>query len=442
LTYTDGSITLSAGSIDASGESAEVEFANSSPYTLPTGLFSGNVNKLILNGSGGITLNDDLTLTGNLTLTNGDISIGAKNLILGSSATVSSASASSHINATSSGEARKIYGGSGSFTFPVGDGTNYTPATVNFTNAGSFNGETTDYLGVRLKTTKVTNMNSNNTSYINRSWFIEPHNSASGFTYTVNLSYTDNDVVGTESEIRPVKLSSGVWQYPGDASFDDGTQLTGTSGSINTSTDVLTWSGLTSFSEFGGGGQGGPLPVELTSFSASCEEDIVTLSWSTASEQNSSHFDVEKSNDGSAWRVIGSISAAGNSTQDINYSFVDSEKSNDQSYYRLNQVDIDGKNKIYDPIFVDCEGNASQLITYPNPSKDGFNIVISDSKLVGESILIIRDAMGKVVLRKSISIEEGTNLFPIAANEIENGVYFITIENANNDSETIKHVKN
>jgi hypothetical protein len=442
LTYTDGSITLSAGSIDASGESAEVEFANSSPYTLPTGLFSGNVNKLILNGSGGITLNDDLTLTGNLTLTNGDISIGAKNLILGSSATVSSASASSHINATSTGEARKIYSGSGSFVFPVGDGTNYTPATVNFTSAGSFNGETTDYLGVRLKTTKVTNMNSNNTSYINRSWFIEPHNSASGFTYTVNLSYTDNDVVGTESEIRPVKLSSGVWQYPGDASFDDGTQLTGTSGSINTSTDVLTWSGLTSFSEFGGGGQGGPLPVELTSFSASCEEDIVTLSWSTASEQNSSHFDVEKSNDGSAWRVIGSISAAGNSTQDINYSFVDSEKSNDQNYYRLNQVDIDGKNKLYDPIFVDCEGNASQLITYPNPSKDGFNIVISDSKLVGESILIIRDAMGKVVLRKSISIEEGTNLFPIAANEIENGVYFITIENANNDSEPIKHVKN
>jgi hypothetical protein len=81
------------------------------------------------------------------------------------------------------------------------------------------------------------------------------------------------------------------------------------------------------------------------------------------------------------------------------------------------------------------------LITYPNPSKDGFNIAISDSKLVGEASLIIRDAMGKVVLEKTISIMEGINLFPVTSNEIENGVYFITIENENN-LKTIKHVKN
>jgi hypothetical protein len=105
-------------------------------------------------------------------------------------------------------------------------------------------------------------------------------------------------------------------------------------------------------------------------------------------------------------------------------------------------VDIDGKNKIYDPIFVDCEGNASQLITYPNPSKDGFNIAISDSKLVGEATLIIRDAMGKVVLTKSIIIAEGMNLFPIASYEIENGVYFITIEGENAQTKMIKHIKN
>jgi hypothetical protein len=389
-----------------------------------------------------VTLNDAKTINGLLTLTSGDLIIGSNNLTLGSSATVSSASVSSHINATSTGEARKIYGGSGSFTFPVGDGTNYTPATVNFTSAGSFNGETNDYLGVRLKTSKVTGMNSNNSNYISRSWFIEPHNSASGFTYTVNLSYTDNDVVGTESEIRPVKLSSGVWQYPGDASFDDGTQLTGTSGSISTSTNVLTWSGLTSFSEFGGGGQGGPLPVELLSFNAFCEDDIISLSWSTASEQNSSHFNIEKSINGIDWRVIGTVMAAGNSTEEIDYSFIDSEKSNGNKYYRLNQVDIDGDNKIYDPIFVDCEGNGSQLITYPNPSKDGFNIVISDSKLVGESILIIRDAMGKVIIEKSISIEEGINLYPISSTELQNGIYFITIENQNAQSKTIKHSKN
>jgi hypothetical protein len=45
-------------------------------------------------------------------------------------------------------------------------------------------------------------------------------------------------------------------------------------------------------------------------------------------------------------------------------------------------------------------------------------------------------------LTKSIIIAEGMNLFPIASNEIENGVYFITIENENDNTKTIKHVKN
>ncbi|MEY3084973.1 MAG: hypothetical protein RL037_1153, partial [Bacteroidota bacterium] len=439
LTYTDGSITLSAGSIDASGESAEVEFANSSPYTLPTGLFSGNVNKLILNGSGGITLNDDLTLTGNLTLTNGDISIGAKNLILGSSATVSSASASSHINATSTGEARKIYSGSGSFIFPVGDGTNYTPATVNFTSAGSFNGETNDYLGVRLKTTKVTNMNSNNTSYINRSWFIEPHNSASGFTYTVNLSYTDNDAVGTESEIRPVKLSSGVWQYPGDASFDDGTQLVGTIGSINTSSNVLTWSGLTSFSEFGGGGQGGPLPVELVSFAGHCDKGIINLTWQTASEFNSAHFDVEKSRDGENWILLTTVPAAGTSNELITYECLDEQGTEGDNYFRLRQVDFDGTEKLYDPINVSCvEITVGYFTSYPNPSGTSFQLVLNNKELIGNCVMNIVDVHGKVIDQRTIEMKDGINVFVINQ-ELNPGIYFLHITNGKETTPTLRH---
>ena len=96
-------------------------------------------------------------------------------------------------------------------------------------------------------------------------------------------------------------------------------------------------------------------------------------------------------------------------------------------------MDIDGKNKIYDPIFVDCEGNSSQLITYPNPSKYGFNIAISDSKLVGELVLIMRDAMGKVIIEKSISVEEGINLYPIFSTELENGIYFTNCDDVCND---------
>ncbi|MFM8241952.1 MAG: T9SS type A sorting domain-containing protein, partial [Crocinitomicaceae bacterium] len=238
-------------------------------------------------------------------------------------------------------------------------------------------------------------------------------------------------------EIRPVKLSSGVWQYPGNVSFADGTQLSGTSGSINTTTNVLTWSGLTSFSEFGGGGQGGPLPVELTSFAASCEEDVVTLSWSTASEQNSSHFDVEKSIDGEIWRVIGTVLAAGNSTQDINYSFIDDEKSNTQNYYRLNQVDIDGKNEYFGPIQTNCVEKI-QFTTFPNPSDASFQVILTSKELVGMCNLVISDATGKLIEQRTIDVKEGINLF-VFNQEFTPGIYFLNVTNGTKSTPILRH---
>jgi hypothetical protein len=49
--------------------------------------------------------------------------------------------------------------------------------------------------------------------------------------------------------------------------------------------------------------------------------------------------------------------------------------------------------------------------------------------------------MDKIVFTKLISIADGMNLFPIAVNKIENGIYFITNENKNNNAKTIKHIK-
>ncbi len=444
LTYSNGTIALGVGgSIDASGASAEVEFANSSVYTLPTGMFTGNVNKLTLNGNGGVNLSENLTVTGNLTLTNGDLNIGANTLTLGSSSSVSSGSSSSHVNATSTGEIRKIYSSNASFIFPVGDGTNYTPATLNFTAGSSLTGASDDFVGVRLKTSKVTDMNSANTTFLNRSWFIEPGAGLSGYTYTVNLKYADADVSGTESNIKPVKKSSGVWHYPGDASFEYGTQLTGTSTSgTDYNTNILVWSGLTSFSEFGGGGQGGPLPVELIYFNAICEEDVLKLNWSTASEKNSSHFDIEKSQDGIDWILIGSVPAAGNSNEEITYSFQDNTKSY-QEYYRLNQFDFDGKNKIYGPISADCKNENSEFMTFPNPSeKNGFSVVLNSNELSGLGSILMTDSKGNLVYQKQVEIQKGISLWQINESDLAPGIYFIKITNGSNSTKVLKHTLN
>jgi predicted RNA-binding protein with TRAM domain len=437
----NGPISLGSGNIDASNASATVVFGGSTAQTIPASTFTGNINNLTLSNSAGLTTNQALTVNGNLTLSSGDLTIGATNLTLGSASAISSASASSHIVATSTGEVRKIYGSNGSFTFPVGDGTNYTPATINFTTGSSLSGAADDYVGVRLKTTKVTGMNSGNINYINRSWFIEPGAGLSSYSYTVNLTYAQGDVVGTESEIRPVKLSSGVWQYPGNANFDFGTQLANTLGEINEITNVLSWSGLTSFSEFGGGGQGGPLPVELLSFNATCENDQIALTWQTASEHNSSHFDIEKSRDGETWDVIGQQAASGISNILLTYQFVDEVKNAGTVYYRLNQVDVDGKNEYFGPVAAACVENGFEASTLPNPSNGNFWIKIQSNE-TAFAIIKLLDIKGNSILTNEINIQEGINLFHIT-NLLESGMYFIQIHEENIQKITLlKHLQN
>jgi lipopolysaccharide export system protein LptA len=432
----NGSISATSGNIDASNASATVVFGGSTAQTIPASTFTGNINNLTLSNSAGLTTNQALTVNGNLTLTSGDLTIGATNLTLGSASAISSASASSHIVATSTGEVRKIYGGNGSFTFPVGDGTNYTPATINFTTGSSLSSAADDYVGVRLKTTKVTGMNSGNINYINRSWFIEPGAGLSSYSYTVNLTYAQGDVVGTESEIRPVKLSSGVWQYPGNANFDFGTQLANTLGEINEITNVLSWSGLTSFSEFGGGGQGGPLPVELLSFNATCENDQIALTWQTASEHNSSHFEVEKSRDGETWGMIGQQAAAGNSNELLTYQFVDEEKNAGTIYYRLNQVDVDGKNEYFGPVAVNCEKNDFEATTLPNPSSEYFFLKVNSDK-VQKSSMTLKDMKGQILLHEYLDLKQGINILQLQP-ILSTGIYFIEIT-TEQGQKVIKH---
>lgn len=87
------------------------------------------------------------------------------------------------------------------------------------------------------------------------------------------------------------------------------------------------------------------LPVELISFVGNSNN---LLSWSTASEKNSDYFLLERSEDGKDWDIINRIKCVGNSTVVINYSIYDyTFEYGVLNYYRLSQVDFDGKIKVY-----------------------------------------------------------------------------------------------
>jgi hypothetical protein len=94
------------------------------------------------------------------------------------------------------------------------------------------------------------------------------------------------------------------------------------------------------------------LPIELLSFEGKKQTNSNLIYWSTASEHNSSHFIIEKSEDGFKWGGIGQVQSVGNSTQKIDYSLEDKDINQVINYYRLHQYDIDGVNEVFGPIAI------------------------------------------------------------------------------------------
>jgi len=208
----------------------------------------------------------------------------------------------------------------------------------------------------------------------------------------------------------------------------------------NDNSDFKVSGTTTGFSWFGaGGGNSNPLPVELLSFTGNCSEGQTILTWQTASEFNSAYFEVHKSMDGENWRVINTQDAAGNSTELLSYQVIEESNAEQNAYYRLNQVDENGEENLYDPILISCSDNEEFIKTFPNPSDNSFQILVSDKNLVGKATMEMVDMKGTVVSRKEIKIIEGTNLIYVNEN-LTPGIYYIKITNRFNSSKVIKHV--
>jgi hypothetical protein len=162
-----------------------------------------------------------------------------------------------------------------------------------------------------------------------------------------------------------------------------------------------------------------PLPVELLSFTADCSENLVTLNWSTGSENNNNFFTVESSRDGINWNNIGHVIAAGNSSSTTNYSLVDLTQYFGISYYRLKQTDFDGAIRIFSPISIEkCFYSETDLTIFPNPVKSTFKIDFKGNK---EDVLSVSvcDIHGKFIYSSAIFNSE------IRLENVNDGIYFL-----------------
>ncbi|MCF8449059.1 MAG: T9SS type A sorting domain-containing protein [Taibaiella sp.] len=164
---------------------------------------SGVYNNLSLsNTSGTNDASGEITTNGVLTL--GKVNIGTNNLILGNTATISGASGSNYIVATGAGRVRKGYTANGSFAFPIGDATNYSPVTLNVSGSGY----SSAYAEANV-TDAVHPDNANTNNFLTRYWSI----GTSGITaqsYDATCTYIGADITGTEGLISGASYAGSL----------------------------------------------------------------------------------------------------------------------------------------------------------------------------------------------------------------------------------------
>lgn len=191
---------------------------------------------------------------------------------------------------------------------------------------------------------------------------------------------------------------------------------------------------------------GSPLPISLIDFKGEHVNNYNVLSWSTATEMNNQGFQVEYSFNGKDFRNLGFVNSkhnSGNSTSVLNYQFTDTRNIDGNVYYRLVQIDKDGKSTSSKVILVKGGKNNALAINavYPNPAKDKITLVIS-SPANNNLNISITDLAGKVVRRQATSVVNGGNNLDMDVSALSAGTYFIRA-NCNNGCKTpvIKFVK-
>ena len=172
------------------------------------------------------------------------------------------------------------------------------------------------------------------------------------------------------------------------------------------------------------------LPVSLTAFSASLNNNKVDLTWSTASEINVSHFVVEKSTDGTNYNDAGIVFAYGTATGKADYKLSDNI-ANDQAkiiYYRLRSVDIDGKGQLSATRIIrrnNQEENKITILTYPNPVSNELRITVPANWQNKKAVYEVFNANGQIAKRREASNSSQTETINVT--NLVPGFYIVRV---------------
>jgi Secretion system C-terminal sorting domain len=176
---------------------------------------------------------------------------------------------------------------------------------------------------------------------------------------------------------------------------------------------------------------GSIVPIDLISFEAKEKNCTVQINWSTASEYSSKSYAIMRSEDGVRFTTkIGEVSAAGFSNTKHDYSFVD-EAPMANNYYRLSQMDIDGKVKLLPIANVNMKNCLAQSDFVsnisPNPVVDKINFTIKNASKNEDVQIVISDALGRNVIAQTQKLQSGINNLFLDVRKLSVGTHFVKI---------------
>jgi hypothetical protein len=190
------------------------------------------------------------------------------------------------------------------------------------------------------------------------------------------------------------------------------------------------------------------LPVTLTDFGAVYANDQVNVKWTTTFEMNNDHFEVERSTDGVSFKSVGTVKGQGVSAIKHNYQFNDDVSKNvlnrNDMYYRLKQVDIDGKATYTKVLVVRVYRTKSlqSLSVTPNPAINDIkvNVQLNENSYI---VMKVANSSGTEVVRKTTRGSAGSNTFSLeGTSHLQAGVYFLEVIINSNERMMVKLIKN
>ena len=400
LTNDQSSLAIGTGTLYLIGTSAQT-VNGSQPFRT----YHLNTN----NGSG-ITLNNNLSVSGTHTFTAGMIttSVTPNYLIYEAGSSYSGDADTRHVY----GWVKKF--GSTNFIFPVGNASvERTINLISLSGASEFN---VKYAPATPNSTLIqAPMQVINTAEY---WIV---NKISGGSASLAMNWDYSKVPFPNwvlADIRVAYYNGTNWIEAGGSA----------AGNVAT-TGTITSNSVAAFGNFTFGSRNLPLPLRIISFAAQRFNSSTQISWITTNEENVNHFEVQRSDDGINFYAITEVAARNRSITE-NYSANDIAIIHNIAYYRLNCIDNDGRSKYSQVVSIKENSLNRDLKLVINPVHE--QIVLSaGGQLNGLFHYNVSSANGQQITQGKLSIQNGGLYIVSLPAKIPPGVYTLYVNDQN-----------